>query len=483
MNIAIVGCGIGGIHILKTIINHKNFNKDLKIHIFETRKELGVGLAYEDDTKYKLLNVHEEYVSLELGNPDHIYNWLDKNPDLSKQIEGMLPRRSYGEYIKDTYKEYIENENVIIHHEKVVDIYKDEQIYNISIREGEYHNFKTIFLAIGQPHYSDAYNLYSKENFIFSPYPLVEKLENGISNDETIGVIGAGPASVDIYRYLSYEYDLKNPIYFFTKESAFPIAEVPYEYEGRLCTITSDWIDKKRDDNGFISLGLIKETINKDFRKEGYDIFQTYERYKDTKMESNKKALKENDKELGFAQCYTMEVMDVAAKLYNSLSGLDKLKVDNDYLDILDFILAKTPTKTMEHLIEDYDKGNINIIRGTEDIEIHGSKFLVKSDKHDDIRVDKIVNAQGFENTLTEAIKKDELLKNLYDHRFIEADIKDSFIKVTYPSYNLISKKYGVIEDIYLSGLWAGSTDIKNNDVRSILIAAELIANDFMSKL
>lgn len=47
MNIAIVGCGIGGIHILKIIINHKNFNIDLKIHIFETRKELGVGLMIQ----------------------------------------------------------------------------------------------------------------------------------------------------------------------------------------------------------------------------------------------------------------------------------------------------------------------------------------------------------------------------------------------------------------------------------------------------
>lgn len=177
-----------------------------------------------------------------------------------------------------------------------------------------------------------------------------------------------------------------------------------------------------------------------------------------------------------------MELMAVAAKLYNSLSGLDKLKVDNDYLDILDFILSKTPTKTMEHLIDDYEKGNIKIIRGIDDIKRFDSKFIVKSENHDYIRVDKIVNAQEFENVLKESIKKDELLKNLYDRRFIVSDINDSFIKDTYPSYNLINKKYGVIENIYLSGMWAGSTDIKNIDVRSILKAAELVTNDFMGK-
>ena len=48
-------------------------------------------------------------MSLDLGNPDHIYNWLGKNPDLSRQIESTLPRASYGEYIKDPYKEYIDS--------------------------------------------------------------------------------------------------------------------------------------------------------------------------------------------------------------------------------------------------------------------------------------------------------------------------------------------------------------------------------------
>lgn len=483
MNIAIVGCGIGGIHILKTIINHKNFNKDLKIHIFEPRDELGVGLAYEDDTKYKLLNVHEEYVTLELGSPDHIYKWLDKNPDFANQIEGMLPRSYYGEYIKDTYKDYIANDRVYIHHEKVLDINKVGDSYRIRTGENEYDDFRTVFLAIGQTHYSDAYNLSGKENFIYTPYPLEEKLASGISNDDTIGVIGAGPTSVDVYRYLSRKYELKNPIYFFTNESSFPIAEVPYEYEGRLCTITNQWIDDNRDEDGFVSLEKIEETVKADFDKYEYDIFRTYERYKDALMESNKKALRENDKGLGFAQNYTMEIMDLAAKLYNSLSGLDKLKVDNDYLDILDFILAKTPTKTMEHLIDDYDKGNIKIIRNTQDIEANHGSFIVKSDDHDDIKIDVLVNAQGFESTLTKAIEKDELLKNLYDHKFIEEDIKGDFIRVTYPAYNLINKKYGLMDDIYLSGMWAASTDIKNNDVRSILIAAELMANDFMEKL
>lgn len=38
MNIAIVGFGVGGANILKTIISHKNYTSDIKIHIFEKMK-------------------------------------------------------------------------------------------------------------------------------------------------------------------------------------------------------------------------------------------------------------------------------------------------------------------------------------------------------------------------------------------------------------------------------------------------------------
>lgn len=39
------------------------------------------------------------------------------------------------------------------------------------------------------------------------------------------------------------------------------------------------------------------------------------------------------------------------------------------------------------------------------------------------------------------------------------------------------------MNNIYLSGMWAGSTDILNNDIRSIIQASQLMANNFMAKL
>lgn len=179
-----------------------------------------------------------------------------------------------------------------------------------------------------------------------------------------------------------------------------------------------------------------------------------------------------------------MEFWYVAAKLYNSLSGLDKAYADDNYVHKIDFLITKTPTATMKDLISNYDKQSIKIIKETNEIIVTDKdNFIVKRKNNKDIEIDLLINAQGFEKELVKAIKKYTLLNNLYDHKFIEADVDGKYIKVAYPSYNLINKKYGIMNNIYLSGMWAGSTDILNNDIRSIIQASQLMANNFMAKL
>ena len=485
MEIAIVGCGIGGIHILKTIIEHPNYNDNFNIHIFETRDELGLGPAYEDDTIYKLLNVKEKYMSLDIDDPSHLFDWLAKNPDKDIRVEGMIPRSIFGDYIKDTYSKYLSADNIKIHHEEVVDIEKSDDEYIITTTDNTYDNdFNVIFLSIGQSHYSDDYDLKGEDNFIYDPYPLEKKLALEGNNQNTrIGIIGTGPTSVDIYRYLRENCELDQPFYFFTKSSGFAAVEIPLEDNKNICSIDDDWISKNQVENGFIDLNIIKETIKSDQEASGYSLLETYEKYKDSDIEIYKKALVENDQALAFSQIYTMELWKVAARLYNSLSGLDKLEVDEEYLGKLDFLISKTPTETMKNIIDDYDKGKIKVIRKTEDISVDNKRFIVTSEETSDISVDYLVNSQGFEKNLKKAIKKDKLIQNLYDKKMIEDDVDGKYIRVTYPSYNLINTKYGLMENLYLAGMWTESTDILNNDLRSILQSSELMANDFMEKL
>lgn len=195
-------------------------------------------------------------------------------------------------------------------------------------------------------------------------------------------------------------------------------------------------------------------------------------------------ALKENDLGLSFAQTYTMQLTGHAALIYNSLNGLDKIEVDNNYLGMIDFIVTKTPTITMQNIVEDYQEAKIKVIKGTNDVKVDSDgKFVVTSDNEEEIKTDVIINAQGFEKNLLAAIKGDELLANLYKRKYIEDDINGKFIRVAYPSYRLINKKFGLMENFYLNGMWAGGTDVLNNDLRSINKSGKLAANDFMDKI
>lgn len=483
MNIAIVGFGVGGANILKNIINHENYYDEIKIHIFEKREELATGLAYEIDTNYKVLNVDEKYMSIDLNDSDHFVKWLKENKKENEKIDGMIPRVLYGQYIKENFQKYIENENVKVNKSEVTDIYKLANKFKIKSHKHVYkEEFDYIFLAIGQSNYKDTYNLKSNANYIHNLFPLEEKIGQ-IEEEKIIGIIGTGPSSIDIYRYIRKFKKTKEPIYFFTKEKYFPPIDLSHLSPNNICSINENWINKNKDDQGFVSLEKITQQISKDFEEYGYNLIDVYRKYKDTDINKYRMALKNEDVSLGFVQTYTMELTGHAACIYNSLNSLDKAKVDSDYLGMIDFIVTKTPTTTTENIISDYDSAKIKLVRGTKNIRVNDGSFIIQSELEDDIKTDIVINAQGFEKNLLSATKNDKLLANLYKRRFIEEDVDGKFIRVTYPSYNLINKKYGLMENIYLNGMWAGSTDILNNDLRSIIRSSQMAAMDLMNKI
>lgn len=378
----------------------------------------------------------------------------------------------------------MENENVIFHKAKVKDIYKEGSIFRIVSDKGNFNEkFDSIFLSIGQSYYKDSYNLKDYKNYIHNPFPLNKKIE-GIKDGQSIGIIGAGPTSIDIYRYLKNFKNITYPLYFFTKSNGFSPIDIPYYVDDDICSIDEKWIEENKDDDGFIELEKVKKQIKNDFAKYGHDLIDTYNKYKDTDINAYNMALKENDLGLSFAQTYTMQLTGHAALIYNSLNGLDKIEVDNNYLGMIDFIVTKTPTITMQNIVEDYHKAKIKVIKETNDVKVDSDgKFVVTSDNEEEIKTDVIINAQGFEKNLLAAIKGDELLANLYKRKYIEDDVNGKFIRVAYPSYKLVNKKFGLMENFYLNGMWAGGTDVLNNDLRSIIKSGQCAACNFMDNI
>lgn len=481
MKIAIVGCGISGANVLKNIIEDDSFNEDIYIDVFEKRNELAVGPAYEDDDLYKILNTPIEHMNINIDDHSEFKNWLEQNYEDLPTKEGKIPRPIFGKYAKESYKKYFSHPNVSIYQTEVKNVLKDINVFNIETIDKSYGPYQAVFLTIGQSYYKDDYNLKTYENYIANPYPLREKIIN-IKCDDDIGIIGTGPAAIDIYRYLSEYTEFSKPLYFFTNSSFFALPEIRENYPRNICSIDDQWVDSHKKDQGFVSLSEFKKAFNDDFRKVSLDFDEIYNYYKDNSPKLSKKALEDKDFKLEFCQSYTLELWYTSSKLYNSFNGLDRIKFREEYLPKIVYLMTKTPAITMEKILYDLDAGKIKIVKNTENINFIDGKFEVETEDKQEFTTDKIYNAQGFEKDLTKAIKNDDLLKSLFKNRLIEADDKKN-INVMYPSYNPLTSKYGRVKNLYLNGMWTESIDISNNDLRSVLISSEQMAKDFMKNL
>ncbi len=481
MKIAIVGCGISGANVLKNIIEHKNFDNSLYIDIYEKRSELGVGLAYEDDDMHKVLNTPLAHMNVNLEDRNEFRNWLIENYGELSTIEGKIPRPITGQYIKDKYEKYFENPNVSIHQIEITGLTKEDYRFKLKSNSKTYGPYDAVFLCIGQSYYKDAYNLNSYKNYIANPYPLREKIKD-INTNDSLAIIGTGPSSIDIYRYLREYYNYKNPLYFFTQDNFFALPEIQESCPRNICSFDDEWISNHQDKNGFIKLSDFKKQFDKDFRKAGVDFYNTYDYYKDNSPQLSKEAMEKKDFNLEFCQIYTLEIWYVSARLYNSFNGLEQKDFLENYLPRIEYLMTKTPYISVENILADLEDEKIKIVKGTKDIQNVDGKFKISTKNNDIYTSDKIFNAQGFEKDLSKAINNIKLLENLYKNRLIESDFKDN-INVAYPSYNPITTKYGQIKNLYLNGMWTASVDISNNDLRSVLISSMEMANHFMNNL
>ena len=476
MKIAIVGFALSGFSFLKSVIDNKK-NDKIEIDIYEKACEYPAGLPYEKDSLDKLLNVDTDEMIYPRENKDDFKDWMENNNKKVDPIEKMAPRVYFASYLKDKAKDYINLPFVNIINEEVTDIgvsIKDgKEIYELKTRDKK-STYDFIFLASGASFYQDPYKLSGEESYIESPYPLRDKLKD-IDNDSSIAIIGTSAASTDVFRYLMNNKNLTKPINFFTGDSEYKIVDIPYE--GNIYdkySLDEAWIKKSLDHNEFIDLDDLIERIEKDFSENGFDLRYAYDTYKDHSLSLSRKAIDENDQALAFCEDYFMQFTVFAADIINNLRPQDREIFIDKYYKYLIFLGGKTPYESMKLILKAYDEGKIDIITNTSSVEkTSEGKFLLKGDRtaHADI----VINSSGIETNLIKVSEKIPLYESLLSKEMIMADKDGDFIAVTWPRLNPLSKKYGCLRNISITGMMVSSTDIDNNDARCIQKSAKII--------
>ncbi len=494
MKIAIVGIGLSGSVVLRSILEHKNLSKDDKIYLFEPRAKLGTGMPYEDDSAEKKLNTRANYVSVHEDNPLDFMHWLQDNVDHSYNLhEGMPSRKDYGRYVHERFTPYYNHEQVVTVRSHVEDVnilhthLNDERnhgLYSYQLKaDGEWLEqvFSAVFFCIGHPNYQDFYKLKQEEGYIHNPYPLREKLV-GLKTSDKVAVIGAGSTGVDVFRYLKKHYTFETPVHFLVRESAFKISEIFLQEDAYPFSMSHTWIEETSHRNhGLIPLQEILNLIAEDFQAANRDFHTIHNRIRNVDLMTQKQITDVEDQDIAYIQGYLSKLSRYFAELYGKLSAFDREEFLKTYDKILDFYLGPTPFETTLAILEAYEEGHLALLYNIESIETRDGEFMAQGDFN--MTFDKIINATGFDFNLKSGTEDFSLIKNLYEKNIILPDQAGEYILVDWPSLNLLNKRYGKMCNALLMGLWISGTHYRNNDIPSILRVGRKASNLFMDEV
>ena len=205
VEIAIIGGGFCGITTAMNILS-KDHSRRTRIHIINAGSPTGRGIAYTPTSAEHLLNVTVEKMSCLSDNPDHFLNWvmsqnayalLDR--DMVKKF--FLPRRVYGNYLLETWNEYLVKYagRIFTIEDYAHDVIKTDLGYRVQLMTGTDLLADAVILANGNevpanPKIANQ-DIYNSPNYFRNPWNPAA-FEN-VNPHRNVLIIGNGLTMVD----------------------------------------------------------------------------------------------------------------------------------------------------------------------------------------------------------------------------------------------------------------------------------------------
>ena len=484
MKIAIVGAGVAGSSVLRTLIEKSRERMIDQVDVFDYRKETSRGLPYQEDDPALLLNIAADRISVYPDKSDDFVEWLrEKNLEQATQ-EGMVQRRHYGRYLHERFKSYFDHEKVQLHQSEVVDLLvcndEEEAIYQrsdsrkryrLQLKDGSWTTFyDAVFLTIGHPPYADYYDLSEYPPFIRDPYPVSRKVE-GIRENQKVGIIGSGASCFDLLRYFERHFVLDYPLPLYIRTTPFTPTHIEVDENLKPSRIDEKWIEEHRHpETGQIALDDIFDQVQEDLREQGVEWTSIVEQFSIGDLSENIRQYYSRPRELGVLQDYLSSLTHYLPDLYNALSMRDRQEYDSVYRPQVEHLRHTIPYETMGKVIASLKEDKLRIVPALTDIQWN------EADQAFDIYIngcihescDVLINATGMEFRIKEAGAFNRLIHNLYQKGYIRpADNENGQgVDVTWPECRLINQRFGLLDQVYLMGLFVHLTQYGNNNVQ-----------------
>ena len=141
MNIAIIGGGLIGSRVLRSLINHEKFNENFHIDVYEKRPELSKGMPHIKDTGSKVINTRVSGMSTDFSNEDGFQDYIDEHSANAYSVEGLVKREAFGDYLEQSFSQDFSHPQVEVIRadvedvEVIIDKEKSDPRYKLYSRE------------------------------------------------------------------------------------------------------------------------------------------------------------------------------------------------------------------------------------------------------------------------------------------------------------------------------------------------------------
>jgi uncharacterized NAD(P)/FAD-binding protein YdhS len=209
--VAIIGGGVSGAGVAYHLALSGRLAPD-HIVVFEPRRKLGAGLAYDTPDPAHRINVPAARMSLLPDDQEHFQRWIEANDAIADDAaaqagEGRLfPRRSvFGDYLNALVQPFVESGAVRHIAARVTDVSRQDDGWLVSDEEGRQIQADILVVATSHPAptppASLARALAGHPGFV--PDPTRFDALDKIGKDDRVLIVGNGLTSADIIASLA----------------------------------------------------------------------------------------------------------------------------------------------------------------------------------------------------------------------------------------------------------------------------------------
>lgn len=470
MKIAVIGLGVAGVSVLRELSKQLNDEQKetYKIIIYASKKEWGTGFPYQNDDESLLINQYTETMSIDLDDKEDFMNWVKQNKTVQTPYHTHLPRKWFGEYLRETAENCMKELKTEIRFETVENVKLADEGHYTVISGESIEKVDAVYLTTGHLAYQDPYNLKGKDGYIYNPYPAEEVLKFP-QDTQSIGLIGSGLTALDAMLYIQKNYP-RIKVTFYSRNGLFssvrgdePPVTLHYFCDDRVKDLLNHMPE--------LSLDKVKEWFYKEMEEHHIDANWVWNHLGKGTLEGMALDL-EYSKELGEFQSMIRHMRTCYPFIWNALSDDEKDLFLSKYSDQWQRFKAPIPQNTARLLIRQINENAVRLVSGLESIEKTEQGFKLLDSEKNSYSETYLINCTGQNMNVSDALPlQTKLVQNLIKNGQLSPH-KYGGVKIDYPSMSVIDTSDFKHSLFKTYGQMVSGVQFGNNNVELISLSA-----------